>query len=910
MKTPSHLTIRPSLLAALAILAMANLASAQVTNWIAYNDHRPGPLIPPHVPTPNSWGTATNVTSIDMGDPGSTATALVDHRTGNPLPAMFAAVRTGGADGFGTLGRPMPTNSPMAQLFLGICDLSNDGLVGVRTNATDHRFVTVTISGLDPTKRYVFRGTTARNGGYGNRWSFAAISAAGWTDAHANPATGPGVLTANNFPAGGFAPGQAAFNSGSNPEGAVVGWNDIAPFPDGTFSIFQDQYVGPIPGGVANNGPYGYAFTAMMLAEVEIVAPTITANPAASTTVEQNRPFSLSVSATGAPLNYQWYKTSTGEIPGATLATYTLPLAQVGDSDSYYAVVYNSLARRTSTVAQVTVFADVTPPAVESIFAYPHVDAGGVATLDQIVVEFSEPVTPASVGSPANYVVPGGGNPVSVVVTNERSVVLMLGTPLSEDTDYSVTLSGGATDAAGNVAGGSSAPFHSWVPGPGNGLLMESYDVPGTDITVESLVANPNYPNNPFRRDIVQAFDSRLVFPDDNREGYGARISGVFIPPVSGSWIFFARTRNLGLVKLNPNGTDPAGAIEILRQSTENAPFNWDRLSSSVYALRAGRPYYIEGLYKGATGPDYLKVAARLAGTGVPTPVDTLDTQVDANSMTGGYIGSPLAPKNLGGALSIVQDLANVTAEENNPVTFSIQLTNPSKLPLQFQWYRDGAEILGANGATYTINPTIAADNGATFSVRVAKVGSVVNSRTAILNVVPDVTGPRALDANNSFATPRFITVRFNEPLFLNDAQESFNYSITDLVTIGATLQPDRTTVLVEMFSELTAGQNYQLKIENVTDLVGLTISPNPTFLPLTGASDLPKLAIVLNHDYVDITWPITSTAFVLEQANELSSLPGGTAWSDAGVTPSIVDGRNFVSLSVGPGKMFFRLRQ
>ena len=72
--------------------------------------------------------------------------------------------------------------------------------------------------------------------------------------------------------------------------------------------------------------------------------------------------------------------------------------------------------------------ADVTAPGIALAFAYPSV-AGAVATHDQIIVEFTEPVTPASVGSAASYTVPGGGNPVSVVITNDPLAPEVVGTP-------------------------------------------------------------------------------------------------------------------------------------------------------------------------------------------------------------------------------------------------------------------------------------------------------------------------------------------------------------------------------------------------------------------------------------------------------------------------------------------------
>src|SRR5207248_8750211 len=144
------------------------------------------------------------------------------------------------------------------------------------------------------------------------------------------------------------------------------------PAPDGTFSVQSSNYVGHIPsGGTATATEYSYAIGGFLLAEVEVAPPAVVSNPPAQTSVEQNRPFSLTVAASGTPLLYQWYKQGVGAVGGATFATYSVPLAALGDSGNYYAVVYNPLASVTSTVAHVTVNPDVTPPGVATAFSYP-----------------------------------------------------------------------------------------------------------------------------------------------------------------------------------------------------------------------------------------------------------------------------------------------------------------------------------------------------------------------------------------------------------------------------------------------------------------------------------------------------------------------------------------------------------
>ena len=131
-KTMPYLT--RSLLVAAVLLGAAPFAGAQTTNWVAYNDHRPGPLVPPFVPSPNSWGTSVRTTTLNMGAPADTSGNLINFLTGNPLSVTVTFTRMGAPDDYSGIGRPVPTNTPAASLFFGICDLAVDGLVGVNTS--------------------------------------------------------------------------------------------------------------------------------------------------------------------------------------------------------------------------------------------------------------------------------------------------------------------------------------------------------------------------------------------------------------------------------------------------------------------------------------------------------------------------------------------------------------------------------------------------------------------------------------------------------------------------------------------------------------------------------------------------------------------------------------------------------
>ncbi|MGA2866866.1 MAG: LamG-like jellyroll fold domain-containing protein [Verrucomicrobiota bacterium] len=528
----------------------------------------------------------------------------------------------------------------------------------------------------------------------------------------------------------------------------------------------------------------------------------------------------LRAEATGSPpLAYQWLEYGTN-LPGAIRSTLSFPSISLSDAGSYALVVTNDYGAVTSSVAILT----VTPTSLSRAVGYPAYNAANrTASLTQVLLEFSAPIDPAAISNLANFAVSDGVHSLNITaaaMTNLNQMVVLTTSPQTQGTNYTVTINN-IVDRVGNTVPNSSPQFRGWVASPANGVFWEYWACENAgnsaNTAVASLTGDDRFPDHATMATNLWGWDTRIVFPDNSYDNYGTRMRGLFVPPISGNWVFFMRSDDASQGYLNPSGPDPAGKVLIMQET--GCCEDWNAVHSAPIPLVAGQPYYLETLHKEGGGDDYCKVAARLDGTGTP-PLGTANIVIDPASLAGPVICYPYAPADAGGPLTVTgPDSVSVAA--NRGVTFAVQASNPVGQPMFYQWYRNGALIMDATNSAYSLLAGVG-DNGAQYTAHVWKLGSVVVSAPAVLTVTADTIPPAvaAIHGSNELTT---VIVSFSA--LMSPSQSAGSYTLPGFNVTGAVLDWTGTNVVLTLDKPLTPNQGYSLTVQNVTDSAGNTLA-------------------------------------------------------------------------------------
>lgn len=152
------------------------------------------------------------------------------------------------------------------------------------------------------------------------------------------------------------------------------------------------------------------------------------------------------------------------------------------------------------------------------------------------------------------------------------------------------------------------APGDSTAPGntlPGDsaaqGLKVEYWhSIPGDKVA--DLTKQAAYPDKPSSTETL----SQFKLPGNMGDQFGARISGYLIPPATGDYRFHLNSDDQSELYLSTdhNAANKSQIVSVTSWQRENA-FN----KSQLIHLEAGKPYYIEALYKENSGTDFFQVA-------------------------------------------------------------------------------------------------------------------------------------------------------------------------------------------------------------------------------------------------------------------------------------------------------------
>jgi hypothetical protein len=338
-----------------------------------------------------------------------------------------------------------------------------------------------------------------------------------------------------------------------------------------------------------------------------------------------------------------------------------------------------------------------------------------------------------------------------------------------------------ALDLSGNASNFSSTAqvttaSLSEVPG----LVKADFftDIPGT-LVQDLFLAEKYWLDEPDVTMFLPSFET----PENWGDQYGVRVTGWFVPPQTGQYVFFLSSDDQGEFWLNTSAS-PDFPNLIAEEPEWNTFRNWvgterrnpdapenrsDTLpwtmwpTGNTISLTAGQRYYFEAFMKEGTGGDHLSVTYKLAGE--PDPANGTPTR-----MTGDVIMALADPDYV--APRILTEPQGQVVALGDSVTLTVELTAASSSPLAFQWRLAGNPIPGATNATYTID-SFQPEHAGAYTVLASNVAGSVTSATAVIQaVIPDtleLLNPARVDNTFRFELPtetgRSYTVEYRNDL-------------------------------------------------------------------------------------------------------------------------------------------------
>jgi len=493
---------------------------------------------------------------------------------------------------------------------------------------------------------------------------------------------------------------------------------------------------------------------------VSATAPSITTQPV-SQSVTAGGSVTFTVAASGTPTpTYQWTKGGV-DIAGATSATLSLSNVQAGDAGSYAAVATNSAGSATSSSATLTVTAVSVPPSITTQPVSQTVTAGGSVTF-----------TSGASGSPAPTYqwTKGGAN-----VAGATSASLTLNNVQAGDAgNYALVATnsaGTATSSAATLTVQAAAVAPSITTQPVSQTVTA-----GGSVTFTSGASGTPAPTYQWRKD-------------------GLNVAGATSATLSLSNVQAADAGSYTLAATNSAGTATSSAAVLTVQAAAVAPsISTQPVSQTV---TVGGAASFTAAASGTPAPTYqwrkdgVNVAGATSGTLSLTNVQ--------NSDAGSY--TLVATNSAGSATSSAATLTvNAAPPPNSPPSFTTQPVsqtvtagasvtfsaaaggNPSPT---YQWRKDGANLSGATGVSFTLASAQLSDAGSYTVVATNSAGTATSS-AATLTVNAATVAPAFTTQPTSQSATAGGSVTFTVAASGNPAP-TFQWSKDGVAISGAT---------------------------------------------------------------------------------------------------------------------------
>ena len=551
------------------------------------------------------------------------------------------------------------------------------------------------------------------------------------------------------------------------------------------------------------------------LSTLDLPVPvTITTQPT-SQTVGERAGMTFSAVITGTPTyDYQWFRNNQ-MIIGANNPNHTIPSVQSSDNGAVFHVLTgNGISSVRSADAVLTVVSDRTPPTLVSVKSS--------ATLDRVIVRFSEAIIPYDATNTTHFQITGGLVVNRAVLAGDGLAVTLLTSPQIPGANYSLTVTG-VHDLAGSpnlIAPGSTTSFNAFIITRGFLRREVWLGIPGT--TLPELTNLTRFPDAP---DAV-SYVTQAETPARVGDNYGVRLSGFLLPPATGDYVFYLSSDNEGALFLSTDETS-TGLRLIAREPAWNPSRQWtdapNQLSrgnppvnvSAPIRLESGRHYYLEALMKegdlaGDAGrwqaPDSFGITWQKPGDPVP--------QNSSEPIPGTYLAAPAEP--LGANITIIAQPVNATVADQQTATFKIK-TSDSTDERFFQWQLNGSDIPGATGRSYTTPSLTLADTGSRYRCSVSVPGGTATSSEASVTVTADKERPRLVGAKGNIGLNQ-VTLNFSEPLNSADTIDTSHFALDGGVKIvSSKLLPDQRSVTL-ITSPQSEGREYTVTVHGIRD--------------------------------------------------------------------------------------------